>query len=389
MFVNALQKHNPALIDAALCLHAEGKVLPDSYIIDLDTFVDNAKKIKAEADKHGITLYAMTKQFGRNPFLARLLVEDLGYQGIVCVDYKEARLFSRHGIKIANVGHLVQPPQAMLAQLMRDVQPEVVTVVTMEKAIALSQAAINANRVQKVLLKFYDSEDVFYTNQETGFPLAELPSVIAQMKELPGIRIAGITHFPCLLADKEQVMPTPNAQTAAIAAQQCRDLGIEVEQLNLPSMTCCSSMATLSQLGATHGEPGHALTGTTPLHQFEQPQPETVAMLYLSEVSHHHQGKSYCFGGGYYRRGHMENALIWPQVGSPAVQCQVHNDNQASIDYHLRLSGTAPVGSAVVMAFRTQVFVTRSDIVIVAGIHSGQPRVIGVWDSLGNEVAHG
>ncbi|CAM2779108.1 YhfX family PLP-dependent enzyme [Vibrio diazotrophicus] len=389
MFVNALQKHNPALIDAALLLHAEGKVLPDSYIVDLDTFVDNAKKIKAEADKYGIALYAMTKQFGRNPYLARLLVEDLGYQGIVCVDYKEARLFSRHGIKVANVGHLVQPPQAMLEQLMSDVQPDVVTVVTMEKAIALSQAAIKANRVQKVLLKFYDSEDVFYTNQETGFPLAALSSVVAEIEKLPGIRIAGLTHFPCLLADKEQVMPTPNAHTAAIAAQQCRDLGIEVEQLNLPSMTCCSSMSTLSQLGATHGEPGHALTGTTPLHQFEQPQPETIAMLYLSEVSHHHQGKSYCFGGGYYRRGHMENALIWPQVGFPAVKCQVHNENQASIDYHLRLSGIAPVGSPVVMAFRTQVFVTRSDVVIVSGIHHGQPRVIGVWDSLGNEVAHG
>ena len=180
MFVNALQKHNPALIDAALLLHAEGKVLPDSYLIDLDTFVDNAKKIKAEADKYGIALYAMTKQFGRNPYLARLLVEDLGYQGIVCVDYKEARLFSRHGIKIANVGHLVQPPQTMLEQLMNDVQPEVVTVVTMEKAIALSQAAIKANRVQKVLLKFYDSEDVFYTNQETGFPLTALSSVVAE-----------------------------------------------------------------------------------------------------------------------------------------------------------------------------------------------------------------
>jgi len=389
MFVNALQKHNPALIDAALCLHTEGKVLPDSYIIDLDTLVDNAKKIKAEADKYGIALYAMTKQFGRNPYLARLLVEDIGYQGIVCVDYKEARLFARHGIKIAHVGHLVQPPLAMLEQLMSDVQPDVVTVVTMEKAMALSQAAFKANRVQNVLLKFYDSGDVFYTNQETGFPLSELSSVVANIEALPGIRISGLTHFPCLLADNDQVMPTPNANTATIAAQQCRDLGIEVEQLNLPSMTCCSSMAKLSLLGATHGEPGHALTGTTPLHQFEQPQPERIAMLYLSEVSHHHQAKSYCFGGGYYRRGHMENALIWPQEGSPAMKCQVHNDNQASIDYHLRLSEMAPVGSPVVMAFRTQVFVTRSDIVIVEGILSGQPRVVGVWDSLGNEVSHG
>lgn len=386
MFVNALQKHNPALIDAALALHKQGEILPDSYVLDLDAFINNARTIKAKADKHGIALYAMTKQIGRNPYLGRLLVDELGYEGIVCVDFKEVRLFARHGIKIVHVGHLVQPPQAMLDQLMNEVQPDVVTVVSIEKAQALSQAAQKVGRVQNILLKFYAPGDMLYTNQETGFPLHDIESVVATIQALPGVKITGLTHFPCLLAEYDQVVPTSNAHTVANAAKQCEALGIDLQQINLPSLTCSASMATLAQLGATHVEPGHALTGTTPLHQFETAQPERIAMLYLSEISHHYEGQSYCFGGGYYRRGHAEHALIWPKSGAPAQKCHVRNDEQASIDYHLRLTALAPVGSPVIMAFRTQVFVTRSDIAIVAGIQTGQPHLVGVWDALGNEV---
>ncbi len=36
----------------------------------------------------------MTKQFGRNPWLAEKLLA-LGYSGIVAVDYKEARVMRR------------------------------------------------------------------------------------------------------------------------------------------------------------------------------------------------------------------------------------------------------------------------------------------------------
>ena len=37
------------------------------------------------------------------------------------------------------------------------------------------------------------------------------------------------------------------------------------------------------------------------------------------------------------------------------------------------------------MAFRYQIFVTRSDVVLVKGIQSGKPEIIGVYDSLGSE----
>ena len=37
------------------------------------------------------------------------------------------------------------------------------------------------------------------------------------------------------------------------------------------------------------------------------------------------------------------------------------------------------------MAFRYQIFVTRSDVVLLSGVSGGDPRVVGVWDSLGNQ----
>ncbi len=60
----------------------------------------------------------------------------------------------------------------------------------------------------------------------------------------------------------------------------------------------------------THTEPGHALTGTIPANQ-QGDQPERIAMLWLSEISHHFRGDSYCYGGGYYRRGHAQHALVF------------------------------------------------------------------------------
>ena len=44
-------------------------------------------------------------------------------------------------------------------------------------------------------------------------------------------------------------------------------------------------MAALAAGGATQLEPGHGLTGTTPLHA-RTALPERPAMLYLTEVSH-------------------------------------------------------------------------------------------------------
>jgi len=114
MFLDALKRQNPRFIECAAELLKSNQVLPDTYIIDVDQFVENARVIKKTADEYGVTLYAMTKQFGRNPVLAKLLIDELGYDGIVCVDFKEARHYSDLGINVSHVGHLVQPPTGIV-----------------------------------------------------------------------------------------------------------------------------------------------------------------------------------------------------------------------------------------------------------------------------------
>lgn len=131
----------------------------------------------------------------------------------------------------------------------------------------------------------------------------------------------------------------------------------------------------------THAEPGHALTGTIPANQ-QGDQPERIAMLWLSEISHHFRGDSYCYGGGYYRRGHAQHALVFTPENQKITETNLKTVDDSSIDYTLPLAGEFPVSSAVVLCFRTQIFVTRSDVVLLSGIHRGEPEIVGRYDSL-------
>lgn len=70
MFVEALKRQNPALISAALSLWQQGKIAPDSWVIDVDQILENGKRLIETARLYGIELYLMTKQFYRNPWLA-------------------------------------------------------------------------------------------------------------------------------------------------------------------------------------------------------------------------------------------------------------------------------------------------------------------------------
>ncbi|MBA1845337.1 YhfX family PLP-dependent enzyme, partial [Escherichia coli] len=167
-------------------------------------------------------------------------------------------------------------------------------------------------RVQSVLLKVYSDDDFLYPGQESGFVQHSLHEVVAEIQNLPGLHLAGLTHFPCLLWDEAagKVLPTPNLHTLVQARDQLAKSGIAIEQLNAPSATSCTSLPLLAEYGVTHTEPGHALTGTIPANQ-QGDQPERIAMLWLSEISHHFRGDSYCYGGGYYRRGHAQHALVF------------------------------------------------------------------------------
>lgn len=383
MFVSRLQKDNPKFIEAMVKLQQEGKLLPDSYAMDMEQFRANAAAIVNSANEKGIKLYFMLKQIGRNPVLAQELVK-LGYAGAVVVDFKEAQVMMHHNIPLGNVGHLVQIPEAMVEEIVA-YGADVITVYTVDKVRSISRAAQKLGKIQKILVRVYGDGDMIYPGQTAGIHLNDLSAFLQEIKDMPGIKVAGITSFPCFLysAEADDIAPTSNLQTVLKAKQILIDNGITPEIINTPSTTCCRTLELMAEHGCNCGEPGHGLTGTTPNH-VDHEQPEKSCIAYVSEISHNFDGMAYCYGGGFYRRSHVENAL----VGSDAAKLRsvkVVPPSVEAIDYHFGLSQQCAVGETVIMAFRFQVFVTRSDMVLIEGVSSGNPVVSSVWDSLGNQ----
>ena len=58
----------------------------------------------------------------------------------------------------------------------------------------------------------------------------------------------------------------------------------------------------------------------------------------------------------------------------------------SNIDYYLEMQEEGEVGDTVLGCFRAQIFVTRSEVVLVEGIQSGKPEIIGKYTSLGEEI---
>ena len=115
-------------------------------------------------------------------------------------------------------------------------------------------------------------------------------------------------------------------------------------------------------------------------------------MLYLTEVSHFHQGRAYCFGGGLYIDPVFEPYPLKALMGADpeaalAQEVDAATPDPAMIDYygqlmpepHQRIS----VGDTVIFGFRAQAFFTRAVIIPVAGVASGQPEPKGVWTTDG------
>lgn len=383
MFVERLQKDNPKFVAAMVKLQQEGALLPDSYAVDMEQFRANAAAIVASAKEKGIKLYFMLKQIGRNPVLAQELVK-LGYDGAVVVDFKEAQVMMRHNIPIGNVGHLVQIPEAMVPQVVA-YGPEMITVYTADKVRSISRAAENLGKQQKILIRVFGDGDMIYPGQTAGVHLNELAAFVETVKNLPGIRIAGITSFPCFLynAEKDDIAPTPNLQTVLKAKEILMACGIMPEIINTPSATCCRTLELMAEFGCNCGEPGHGLTGTTPYHVGHE-QPEKSCIAYVSEISHNFDGLAYCYGGGFYRRSHVENALVGRSADA-LRSVKVIPPSVEAIDYHFGLDQSCDVGETVIMAFRFQVFVTRSDMALIEGVAEGNATVSSVWDSLGNQ----
>ena len=371
MFIENTLKANKKLIETAITLHQTGKILPDSYVIDVDQLMQNAKIMLKTAQENKIRLFFMLKQLGRNPYLAKKLVE-LGYPGAVVVDYNEAKMMMKHQIPIVHVGHLVQPPFALIDELVH-YGIEYFTVYSLEKIKDIHFCAQKRGKVQKIILRVVGDGDMMYSGQTAGFMLNQLVDLVEQVKTLEYIQISGVTAFPCFLYDNEKIEPTSNLKTVLAAKGILENCGINCDEINIPSSTCCYTLPAIAQAGGTSGEPGHGLSGTTPLHAHCD-QPEKPCVVYVSEISHTFQKESYCYGGGFYRRGHMTHALIGKSIDT-LKKTQVITPNHDSIDYHFGLAGLFDVNLTVVMAFRFQIFVTRSTVVLLEGLQSEKPSI--------------
>jgi predicted amino acid racemase len=265
--------------------------------------------------------------------------------------------------------------------------PDFLTVFNMDKAREAAAAAVRLGRGQPMLARLYASDDEFYSGHEGGFQAADIVKVADEIDALDGARFAGITTFPALLFDQETraLRRTHNLRTLEAAAAALRDAGRDDIEINGPGTTSSAALEVLAEAGVTQVEPGHALTGTTPLHAV-QDLVELPAACYLTEVSHLYEGRAFCFGGGMYVDPVFPPYQVRAVVGREAGTTRLLDATlppPAAIDYYgqLDLEGhpNAAVGDSVVFGFRIQAFVTRAYTAGISGLAAGAPRVAGIW----------
>jgi predicted amino acid racemase len=388
VFLEVLRRRNPAFLDAVVALHQDARLPANAYALDLDTVRLNAQAIRAEGDRHGLEVFGMTKQVGRAPGILEALAAG-GIDSGVAVDMTDARALRAGGMRIGNIGHLVQVPQAEAAAAAA-LEPVNWTVFSEDKA---REAAAAGSGVRDLLARIHAPGDVFYQGHEGGFPASDVLQVAELLDGLDGGRFAGITTFPALLFDvsRREVLPTPNLATLETAATRLRDAGVAEVRVNAPGTNSAALFELLAGRGATQVEPGHALTGTTPLHAVRD-LVELPAVCYVTEVSHIHDGRAYAFGGGLYIDPVFPPYPLKALVAERAGEARLLDASippPEAIDYYGQLdpAGAAlpRTGATVVFGFRIQAFVTRAYLVGVSGVATGRPSVAGIWTADGRK----
>jgi predicted amino acid racemase len=394
MFLDVIRRRNPKLVEHAIRLHQEGQIPANTYVIDLDTVEANARMMVEAARKLGLKIFAMTKQMGRNSSFCRA-VKKGGIDKAVAVDMECARACLGAGLDIGHIGHLVQVPRTETGAAVA-MTPDYWTVFNIEKADEAEKVSAKAGRRQALLTRIVAAGDKFYRGHEGGFPAEDIVQTAEAIDRMEGAFFSGVTTFPALLFDQNtrRLVPTPNLATLERARDSVAKFGRRAIEINAPGTSSTVAFDTLANAGATQVEPGHGLTGTTPLHAFED-LPERPAVVYVSEISHYYGGEAYCFGGGLYLDPvfpkYPVKAIVSrePTTSSNAL-ATVDIPPPEAIDYYGMIDASGRVkpkiGDTVVFGFRPQVFLTRGYVVGVSGIGSDRPVAEAVHDSHGREV---
>lgn len=367
MFLDTLLQNNPELVEYTCHLHKKGLMEPDTYVLDVDRIISNYQLIADKAKAYNIETFVMTKQFGRHP----LLIQELSKLGakFVAVDFREAKVILKNKGKIAHIGHLVQIPINMIPSILQ-YRPYYVTVYSIEQAYHVNEYAKSQNFIQNVFIRVIktacEGQKTQIYNQETLLNYAQ------RLQQLSHINLVGMTSFPCFLFIKDHIVATDNTHQLIESAEFLNSHGFNIKIKNMPSHNSCASIPLIAEYDGQQIEPGHALTGTCPYHKIRSNSPEEkIAILYLSEVSHRINDISYIYGGGYYRRSH------WEYVYTPQGQkYPIIPPDPTSIDYTIGIKGKLPVGETILSSFRTQIFVTRSEVALVKGLSKNSPQLL-------------
>jgi predicted amino acid racemase len=399
-FLDRTIAQNPELIRASVALHQAGELPSNTFVLDQDACHENMRMMKDEAERVGLSIYFMTKQHGRNPLIYGPGIED-GRASTVSVDIQCAKALHHNGLAIGHVGNLCQVPNGELDRVIGDMKPEVVSVFTVEKADAVSNAALRAERVQDILLRVRRPGDLFLPGMEGGFLIEELPDAVKRINGFGGVRIVGVSTFPSMDYRHTEPVAAPNFETLRIAAAKLEELGVHVTQINAPGNTSTEVMTFMKENGATHVEPGSAVTGHSTYHLVRDDLAERPALVYLSEVSHFVDGNAWIFGGGFWvddppvpaladmnarreavvgRDGDLDRKARFLGTGGSA------SGSFGNLDYHGLLDIDRPeaaVGDSVVFGFRTQAFDSRANVAVVRNCAT-EPEVLGVFDVQGH-----
>lgn len=376
MYLQNMMEQNPALLEKTIDFHRQGKIPPNTWVIDLDTIAQNGAVLSKEANRLGLTTYLMSKQHNRNPYINALALKK-GIHKMVAVDVQGVLQLRKYGIPLGHAGHLNQIPRGLI-ELVVAQKPEVITIYNLEHAKWINDAASRLGVVQELLIRVNAPGDVFFNGQEGGFYLEEIPLLLEGLKKLDHVSLAGVTAFPCVKYNEtkdDKMELTPNMQTVMEAAALLRTEGIEIKQINAPGNTSSRTMKLLKEHGATHVEPGNSLLGTTPDNAFDKNCPEKTAFCYVTEISHLYDRRAYAYGGGVYHCNYSDT--MYGLVGSTweeAKNNKIFYDHTVvqDIDYHMQLipgeGQECRVGDSAVFAYRTQMHMTRSYVAPVSGL---------------------
>jgi predicted amino acid racemase len=400
-FLDRTIARNPKLIEAAVALHQSGQIPANTFLLDQDVFIANMTTLKDAADDAGLSIYFMTKQHGRNPLAYRPGLADRR-ASTVAVDIQCARALYYNGLGLGHVGNLCQIPVGDLDRVVGEMRPEVVSVFSLDKAAGVSASAVRAGRVQDILLRVRRDGDLVLPGMAGGFHIEELAAAVRAVKGLEGVRIVGVTTFPAMDYRHTDPVAAPNFDTLRIAAAKLEDLGVSVQQVNAPGNTSADVMAFMRERGATHVEPGSAVSGHSTYHLAHQEFVELPGLVYVSEISHFVDGKAWVFGGGLWLDdppvaalsdiGRWRNALVGRDANVLERKVRFLGTGSSAtgsfggLDYHGLLDidrSSASVGDTVVFAFRTQAFDTRANVAVVRNC-AQHPELLGLFDVRGH-----